>query len=606
MAYELTLPSGKKINLFFYDDLISHAVAFEGLLSSGENFAHRLIGAFQKECDRRQIVNIATDGETYGHHHPFGDMALAYALRYIETNNLASLTNYGEYLEKHPPSYQVEIFENTSWSCVHGVERWRGDCGCNTGGHPGWNQSWRASLRESLDWLRDTLAVSYEKKGQQFLKNPWAARNSYIQVILNRSPDSVEEFLNENATRKLKESDRISALKFLEIQRQAMLMYTSCGWFFDELSGIETVQVMQYAARALQLAEELLGNSYEQRFINLLEQAKSNTPMHKNGRQIYEKLVKPALVDWEKLGAHYAVSSLFEEYTDNTKIYCYIAKRKDYQSFKAGKTKLVVGKVNMTSEITSESTLLSFGVLHFGDHNVDSGVRKSQGKEIYQITVKELTDTFRRADFPEVIRLLDKHFGESTYSIGSLFRDEQRKILNLLLESILTEAEAIYRQLYERSAPIMRFLTGLHISLPKAFYAPAEFILNSNLRRAFENEKLDSERIGALLEEVKLEGVTLDTETLEYILKRTIEQMAERILANPTEISLLQRLESALKLTCSLPFMINLWKPQNSYYEILQTIYPEFRVRAEQGDENAKAWISHFTSIGEKLSIRVK
>ncbi|MCI0455130.1 MAG: DUF3536 domain-containing protein [Candidatus Dadabacteria bacterium] len=606
MAYDLNLPSGKKINLFFYDGAISRAVAFEGLLSSGENFAHRLIGAFNKERDCYEIVTIATDGETYGHHHRFGDMALAYALQYIETNNLASLTNYGEYLEKHPPTYQVEIFERTSWSCAHGVERWRRGCGCNSGRHPEWNQSWRAPLRESLDWIRDTLSPPYEKKGRQFLKDPWAARDGYIQVILDRSPESVEGFLSQYATHKLSEPDKITALKLLELQRHAMLMYTSCGWFFDELSGIETVQIIQYAGRVLQLAEELFDDSFEPHFLELIKQAKSNIPEHRDGRRIYEKFVKPAMVDCKKAVAHYAVSSLFEEYPERTKIYCYTSDREDYQSFETGKAKLIVGRVKMTSEITGESDLLSFGVLHFGDHNVNGGIRKFQGEETYKTRVKELSDAFKRADFPDVIRLLDKHFGESTYSLRSLFRDEQRKILNLLFESTLTEAEAIYRQLYERSAPMMRFLTDLHIPSPKAFYTAAEFVLNSNLRRAFESEKIDLERIQTLLEEVRLEGVTLDAETLEYTLRRRIERLAELFFANPTDLSLLEALGTSLDLTRSLPFLVNLWKPQNAYYKMLKTVYPEILKQAERGDKSARVWISKFTSLGEILSIRVR
>jgi alpha-amylase/alpha-mannosidase (GH57 family) len=183
MAYEQRLPSGRKIALFFYDGPISRAVAFERLLTRGEHFAQRLVGAFSEKRTWPQLLHIATDGESYGHHHRFGDMALAYALHYIESNDLAHLTNYGEYLEKCPPTHQVEIFEKTSWSCAHGVDRWWSDCGCNSGGRPGWNQAWRTPLRNSLDWLRDNLAPVYEEKARQFLKAPWEARDAYIGVI---------------------------------------------------------------------------------------------------------------------------------------------------------------------------------------------------------------------------------------------------------------------------------------------------------------------------------------------------------------------------------------------------------------------------------------
>ena len=289
MAYEIKLPSGRSLNLFFYDGPISRQVAFEDLLSSGDNFAHRLADAFSPEPARPQIVHVATDGETYGHHHRFGDMALAYALHHIETDGLAQITNYGEYLEKHPPTHEVEINEHTSWSCPHGIERWRSDCGCNAGRNRKWRQAWRAPLREALDWLRDSLTPHYQERAQEFLKDPWAARDSYIEVILDRSQGNVEEFLKRHGTRELDEAEVVTVLKLLELQRHAMLMYTSCGWFFDELSGIETVQAIQYAGRAVQLAQELCGDDIEHNFLERLELAKSNIPEYGDGHRIYDR-----------------------------------------------------------------------------------------------------------------------------------------------------------------------------------------------------------------------------------------------------------------------------------------------------------------------------
>jgi len=292
-AYEQRLPSGRRIALFFYDGPISRAVAFEGLLSRGEDFANRLLGAFTDDRDWPQLVHIATDGESYGHHHRFGDMALAYTLNYIESNQLARLTNYGEYLERHPPTHQVEIIEKTSWSCFHGIDRWWSNCGCNSGGHPGWNQAWRTPLRDALDGLRDSLALPFEDRGRELLKDPWAARNDYLSVINDRSTENAERFFDRHTARPLNDADKTTVLKLLELQRHAMLMYTSCGWFFDELSGIETVQVIQFAARAVQLAQELFGDSLEGQFVERLALAKSNLPEHGDGRRVYEKFVRP-------------------------------------------------------------------------------------------------------------------------------------------------------------------------------------------------------------------------------------------------------------------------------------------------------------------------
>ena len=605
MPYLQRLPSGRSITLFFYDGPISRAVAFEALLSRGDNFAHRLVSAFSDQQTWPQLVHIATDGETYGHHHRHGDMALAFALDYIERNELARLTNYSEYLEKQPSTHSVEIFENTSWSCAHGVERWRSDCGCHTGGQAGWNQSWRAPLRDALDWLRGRLNPLYEEKAQELLRNPWAARDDYISVVLDRSRDNIDRFLGRHAVRSLDDDQKTRALKLLELQRHAMLMYTSCGWFFSELSGIETVQVIQYAARSVQLAEDLFGDGLEDAFLERLEKAKSNIPHKKDGRRIYERSVKTQMVDWEKVGAHYAVSSLFESYPERSRVYCYDVKREDSHSFEAGRPKLVLGRAKLTSRITRASTVLSYGALHFGDHNVSAGVRKFVGDEDYQNLLTDVGEPFSRGDFPEVIRLFDREFGKSNYSLRSLFRDQQRKIVNLILKSALEEAEGVYRGLYERHAPTMRFLTDMGTPPPQAFSRAAQFVLNGNLRATFETEPLDPERVQGLLEQARAEGVVLDGPTLAFALQGTIDRLAGRLSADPAHIEEVRSLDAAIELSRALPFEIELGKVQNRYYRLAKKDLPGLQNRASQGDETAREWLQYFTSLGENLRMRV-
>ncbi len=603
-AYEQRLPSGRKIALFFYDGPIARAVAFEGLLSNGEHLANRLVGAFDNERNRSQLVHIATDGESYGHHHRFGDMALAYALNTIESNQLAQLTNYGEYLERHPPTHQVDIIERTSWSCFHGIERWRSHCGCNSGGHPGWNQEWRSPLRNALDGLRNSLALPFERQGRELLKDPWAARNDYLSVIHDRSTENVERFFARHARRPVSAADMTTVLKLLELQRHAMLMYTSCGWFFDELSGIETVQAMLFAGRAVQLGQNLFGDSLESQFTARLASAKSNLPEYGDGRRIYDKFVRPAMVDWEQIGAHYAVSSLFEGYPERAKIHCYRTEQREYQIFEAGLAKLAMGQVKLTSEITWESVVLNFGVLHMGDHHVNCGVQEFLGDMPDPSLTREAVEGFRRADFAEVIRFMDRRFGESNYSLWSLFRDEQRKVLEQILTSSLGEAEALYRQIYERRAPMMRFLTNLQIPLPKVFAAAAELVLNGYLSRALAQEDVDAERVNTLLETAKLEGVAIDAATLEFAYRHNLERMAERFLADPT-VDLVRLLDSAAALLGALPFGVDLWKIQNACYRLLENVYPNMCREVERGDATAQAWVNSFRSLTKKLSIKV-
>ncbi len=604
-AYRLKLPSGRSINLFFYDGPISTGIAFEDLLERGENLASRLVSAFSHERPWPQLVHIATDGETYGHHRTHGDMALAYALDYLESGDLPRLTNYGEFLEKHPPIFEVRIFENSSWSCVHGVERWWKDCGCNSGMHPGWSQAWRTPLREALDWLRDTLAPRYEKTAARFLKDPWAARDDYIAVILKRDRQEVAHFLERHAPRELNPREQSLVLKLLEMQRHAMLMYTSCGWFFDELSGLETVQILQYAGRVVQLARDTLGHDPEAQFLKRLQHAQSNIPEHGDGRRIFEKFVKPAMVDLLDVGAHYAISSLFEDYHIQDRIFCYTIDQGDYRLFEAGKAKLAVGRIRVTSDITWNSASISFAVLHFGDHNLCGGVREFQGEEAYGAMVGEVAEAFAWADFPETLRRIDQHFGTSTYSLRFLFRDEQRKILDQIMQLSLEEMWSAYGRLYTHNVPLMRFHKELGVPLPRPFLATAEIVLNRYLLKAFQAPELDLQFIRSLLEEARLLQIELDGAGLEYALRKAIERLAERFRQHPLDLEYLQQLEAAVALETELPFAVLPWKVQNIYYEMLHSVYPQQRRESDQGKGEARNWMEHFAALGTKLSVRV-
>jgi alpha-amylase/alpha-mannosidase (GH57 family) len=432
MPYLVKLPSGRSIVVFFYDAPIAQAIAFERLLEDGGKLERRLTGAFVESSDHDLLLNVATDGESYGHHFKYGDMALAYALTSIEQNPDFKLTIYAEFLETHPPAMEVEIHQGSAWSCPHGVGRWKENCGCNSG-RAGWNQEWRAPLREALDWLRDQLVPVYETQAAKLLKDPWLARDEYINVILDRSPENITQFFTQHATHELNEDEQLVALRLLELQRHAMLMYTSCGWFFDEISGLETVQVIQYAARVIQLAEILAGRDLEEDFLKILEKAKSNIPENKNGRMVYEMFAKPALMTREKVAAHYAISSLFESYPEEVHIYAFVAKQMDRRLFTAGNTRLVIGTVRITFVVTRVSEVFHYAVLHMGDHNVNCGISQDLKPELHTKMVEEMRGCFERADFPGLIRLMDQYYGKAHYSIKDLFRDEQRKILNQIL-----------------------------------------------------------------------------------------------------------------------------------------------------------------------------
>jgi len=604
-AYLCRLPSGTSISIFFYDGPISQAVAFEELLKEGKVFAERLLGGFSDSRTWAQILNIATDGETYGHHQKYGDMALAYALHCIESEKSVRITNYGEFLEKHPPTHEVQIFEDSSWSCVHGIERWRSDCGCNSGMHGGWKQEWRAPLRDALDWLREELVRIYEKTAADYMKDPWRTRDEYIDVILNRSEETIEQFFDHNAARPLKSDEKIAALSLLEMQRHAMLMYTSCGWFFDELSGLETVQILQYAGRALQLAETLSTDNLEDEFKARLSMAKSNIPEIENGAQVYERFVKPAMINLKKVGAHFAVSSLFEEYIEETIICSYKVKKEDFQYLHAGSIKLAIGRISVLSKITGESERLSFCVLHFGGHALNGGIRTFKGYGHYESMKKEIVNTFERGDFADIVRLMDHHFGTHSYSLENLFRDEQRNIIDTLIAQTVEEFNTAYRQMYENNKVLMSFLLQTGMPVKKAFYAAAEFTLNYDIKKAFLEEDFDFDKIQHFIDEIKKWKIVLDSVDLEFAIRNKLEKLMEELLKMPGDYQLLLKVQKLIELVAFLQMEVKKWQAKNIFYKLAKTEYDKLLHEAHVGNNEAKAWIATFKYIGEMLFFNI-
>ena len=594
MPYLCNLPSGRSIAIFFYDGPISRAVAFEQLLARGESLAHRLSGAFNPTRGHAQLVNIATDGETYGHHHRFGDMALAYALQYIDQQKLARLTNYSEYLALHPPTHEVEIAEETSWSCAHGLERWKSDCGCNTGAGAGWNQRWRAPLREALDWLRDRAVALFETEGSRVLRNPWAARDEYIDVILDRADHSVDRFL---AAHMIPGSDETRALELLEIQRNAMLMFTSCGWFFNDISGIETVQVLQYAGRVIQLAERVGGKPLETDFMSMLQPAKSNLPDRGTAADIYEREVIPGKLDLRRVAAHYAVASLFDHFDNEARIHCFDVIRHDFEVHKGGRARLAVGAITVRSTITREQQRFEFAVLHLGESELTGGVQAARPPEEYEAVKTELLETMQPGGIPGLIRLLDAFFAETSLSIRSLFRDEQRRIFQILCNATLEEAESAFRQLHERYDPLMRFHTRLGIPVPKVLRMAAEFDLNVQLRQMLESDQLRLQEIESRLREARQEKVALEDLTL-MTLESALEGAAHRFREHPEDLDLLEEYEALVSVVREAQLDVDMRRPQNEYYLMMSNVRP-----AIAAGSNGQRWLTLFDSLGEKLAI---
>lgn len=604
MPYAVKIPSGGDISVFFYDGGISHNIAFGDLLNKGENLAHSLLAAADHKKNAPHLIHVATDGETFGHHHKFGEMALAYCLNNIESKNRVKITNYAEYLDKYPPTHEVEIFENSSWSCVHGIERWRDNCGCNSGMNPGWTQAWRRPLRKAMDWLRDTLTSVYENEASKYFIHPNNARNDYIEVILDRSRENIEKFFGVHSSKELSKEEKVRALKLLEMQRHCMLMYTSCGWFFDEVSGVENVQIMQYASKAIQYASEIKeGLSLESEYFNHLREAPSNKFEH--AAAVYEKFVKPAECDLLRVGAHYCISSIFEDYAEETTICCYSTKSDLYSQLEAGKLKFAVGKTHIFSDVTWDSKTISFAVLHFGDHNISAGVRDFTTPEELAAMKKELENAFTQGNIPEVVRLMDKHFHGNIYSLWHLFKDEQKKVLDQILQLTYEGVEAAYRQIYENNYTIMNFYDNLRHQIPRPFIAAAEYVINTDLKRIFEDESLDKSKLKRLIDESERWSLKIDTTTIGFKVSAWVNKIMDNLREHPEQIEVLERIVDSLEIIKPLSLSLNLWKAQNNYFYINKSHVDSMKKKAEEGDAIAAKWIDNFHNLGNYLNVKI-
>ncbi len=594
--YVCRLPSGKEIALFFYNGEVSQSIAFNGLLNDGQRFAGSLLETFDPHGQFPQLVHVATDGETYGHHHKHGDMALAFCLDRIEKDASARLTNYGEFLSLFPVTDEVDIIENSSWSCVHGVERWRSDCGCNSGSNPGWNQKWRKPLRDTLDWLRDTVAGIFEQEGRKILNDPWKARNEYIRVILNRKDETIQEFLANHALPGVNQSQ---ILRMMEMMRHAMLMYTSCGWFFDEVSGIETTQVLQYACRVIQLANQTGELDLEAEFMRRLEFAPSNVTLYENGAQVYKKYVLPSRTNLQRVGMHYAVSSLFEDEPEALTVFNYSTSSEFFIKKQAGEQKLALGITKVKSLVTRSEKRFAFAVVCIGVHNIIGNISLDMDPEKFAGMQFRMVKAFNEGRMGDVLGLMQTYFGPDKYTIWQLFQDEKRKILDEIAQQSLQELEESLRRTYNRDYSLVNALANNGIPIPNAYRTTFEYILNADLIDIFQAERLNIKELERISGELERWGLKIeDTDKIARLAGECILREVRRVGTERDNVRRVQRLNRLFPLLSKFNIEPNLHDSQNQYFRITL----ENKKGATLNDE----WLEHFKSLGTNLKITVE
>jgi hypothetical protein len=461
------------------------------------------------------------------------------------------------------------------------VERWRGDCGCNAG-RAGWRQQWRGPLRDALDWLRDRLDPLFEARAGALLKEPWAARDDYVLVLLSGSAAARADFLARHQLRPLSHSEQVEALKLLELQRQRLLVYTSCGWFFDEMSGIETVQVLRYAARAIQLASQLGGaDGLEDGFLERLRAARSNLPELQTGDVVYRRHVLPAVVDLRRVIAHYAITAPWEGYGDETSVYAFTVTRHEWHREAYGETSLSAGRVRVVSDVTTEVEEAAVAVLHFGGHDFHGAMRGLLEAGAFTRTRRELFRCFAGHSLSEVVRALDRHFEGRGYGIRDVFLEERRHVLAAVTEGVLRRFEETYRRLYGESRRLMEYMRDADAPAPEALALAARYVLQRELERLLpalaETDEVP-DRVREVLHEAR--GLGLDLALERQRVAGHLERALLARMARLWDAITPERVESvilALRVGRELHCGPDLWAAQNRFFELWQAAPPEAR-----------------------------
>ncbi|VAW49375.1 hypothetical protein MNBD_GAMMA03-1695, partial [hydrothermal vent metagenome] len=317
----------------------------------------------------------------------------------------------------------------------------------------------------------------------------------------------------------------------------------------------------------------------------------------------YDRYVRSTKVDLLRVGAHYAISSLFEDYAQETSVYCYTIRHETLERYEAGKQRIIFGQAHICSQVTLEEEAVSFCVFHFGDHNLNGGIRLRMGKDEFHVMCEEIKKIFFKSDIPEVLHLMHKHFGSDNYSLWHLFKQEQRKIFDLIFKYNLEEIEVHYRRIYRDYYPLMQARSNLDIQLPKVLENTVEFILSRDLFRLLKEDNTQIQKLAKTVEEIRRWNFDMDKPALSYLAGRRITAFMEKILEFPEDIVLLQQLDELLDVLKSLSLDLDLGQAQNIFFKAGKQFYHEKKKRAEH-EEGPQKWIKAFDEIGVFLQVK--
>ena len=565
---------GRELVVFFYDGHIARDLAFGETLASGERLVSRLEGGFDARRGHDEVLVVALDGETLGHHRKGGDEGLAAGLRQLERTSGIEVVGLAQALASVPVEWEAEIFEGSSWSCAHGIERWRSNCGCEVGGRPGWSQAWRGPLREALAGLRDEVAALYEREAAVLLTDPWGARDRYAEVVLDPARREADRFLVREAGRPLSRDERVKALRLLELQRHALLMFTSCGWFFAEISGIETAQVLKYAARALQLAGELGATGLAERFEVALKRAPSNVPEIGDGAEVWRRLVRPSVVTLEGVGAHLAITSVVRDTPGEGSVFCYGYRLENRRSVQAGPIGLALARLRLESRFTGEVLDALCAVLHFGAADFRCGLVPYPGPARHAEIEAALVDGVAQLSLAQLLRQVDRFFPGKDYELRDLFLDERRRVAELLLAGTLKRHEAHHLETFEDHLRLMEFLREIDSPIPPPLRVSADVTLTHRLleviNRALAGNVEVAEAERALVQAVELArklGAHLHLVPVRRDAELLVNRRMEALVQGRSPGARAEELVGVLDLAAKLGLWLDLWSAQNRLWD---------------------------------------
>ncbi|HEX8722635.1 MAG TPA: DUF3536 domain-containing protein [Pyrinomonadaceae bacterium] len=533
--------SGRSIAVFFYDGQLARAVAFEGLLASSQG----LVGACARAArgGGAQIVSVATDGESYGHHFRWGDRSVAYALEVEAARAGLRVTNYGEFLDGREPAHEVRLRggpggEGTAWSCAHGLGRWSRDCGCNASAPEGWNQRWRAPLRAAFDFLRDDLAPKFEEAAGRLLKDPWAARDEYVEMLGPGGAARREDFLRRHAPRSLSDDEKVRALTLLEAQRAAMTMYTSCGWFFNDVSGIETVQTLRYAGRVVERMAELGLAPPTDGFLEILSEARSNVPAHGTGADIFRRALRQSRVTPQRVAAHVAICNLVEPggRAEECESAGYGYRMQDFRKQRHGRVTLETARLALEEEATGRRHEYALAAMHFGEVDYYCALRPFGGAREFEGAAERLWSQLRAASLPVLLRAAQSEFGPEEFGLEALLPQGQGHLSRGVFGKLVSRFMEEYESLYEENRRVIERLQEIGFQPPRELRLAAELTVGLRLEREIRGQRRGAGDYGAAVEiarDAARYGYRIDRTSVTRVFEETVTEAARLVVVRP-------------------------------------------------------------------------